>query len=327
MKKLLLTFIPLLWVLIVSAQSTNTILFTENGEKFTAILNGVRQNDKPETNVKITGLNAEFYKLKIIFDNKSLGDKNFNLALELGSETSYCIKKNAKGEYVLRFVSTVPLAQAPATSPGQPVIVYHANPVSNTSVPTASTTTTQQTQTTITTTTTEQSNPDQVNMNMGVKVDDSTGSININVSASDGETSPGNTQVLQTTTTTTTIIQGNTATPEVAPAPAILPGYTGPIGCPMPWSASDFEELKQSIKSKSFEDTKMEIAKQVIGQQCLLVTQVKEIIQLFSFEESKLEFAKFAHRHTYDLGNYFKINDVFTFESTIEELNEYIKSE
>ena len=57
----------LLWSnLSLIAQNSSVILFTENGERFTAILNGVRQNDNPETNVKITGLNAEFYKLKVL---------------------------------------------------------------------------------------------------------------------------------------------------------------------------------------------------------------------------------------------------------------------
>src|SRR2546423_12051331 len=81
------------------AQTSNAILFTENGEKFIAILNGLRQNDKPETNVKITGLNAEWYKMKVIFDNAALGEKNFNMGVELGTETSYSIKKNNKGDY------------------------------------------------------------------------------------------------------------------------------------------------------------------------------------------------------------------------------------
>jgi len=43
----------------------------------------------------------------------------------------------------------------------------------------------------------------------------------------------------------------------------------------------------------------------------------------FSFEDTKLEFAKYAYERTYDIGNYYKLNDAFSFESSIEELNEY----
>src|SRR3954469_18330026 len=89
------------------AQNGNVILFTENGEKFTAILNGLRQNETPQTNVKITGLNASWYKLKVIFEDTKLGEKPFNMGCEPGTETSFSIKKNGKGVYVLRPVSQV----------------------------------------------------------------------------------------------------------------------------------------------------------------------------------------------------------------------------
>ena len=108
------------------------------------------------------------------------------------------------------------------------------------------------------------------------------------------------------------------------PAAYVLPGYSGPIGCPYPMSPTDFATAKSSISSKSFEDSKLTIAKQIFGSNCLLSSQVKEIMSLFSFEDSKLEFAKFAYGKTYDTGNYFKVNDAFTFESSIDELNTYI---
>jgi hypothetical protein len=47
---------------------------------------------------------------------------------------------------------------------------------------------------------------------------------------------------------------------------------------------------------------------------------------LFSFEASKLEIAKYAWHHVVDKGNYFTINDAFTFDSSVDELNEYTKS-
>ena len=59
-KKILAFAIIVSFGLIAKAQTANLILFTENDEQFTAILNGVRQNAKPETNVKITRLNAEY---------------------------------------------------------------------------------------------------------------------------------------------------------------------------------------------------------------------------------------------------------------------------
>lgn len=327
-KKILSLAIFISFGYISNAQTANLILFTENGEQFTAILNGIRQNSKPETNVKITSLNSEYYKLKVIFDNQALGERNFNINLALGEETTYCIKKNNKGEYVTRFMSNVPLAQAPTAPASQSVVVYNANPAASN----ANTTVTHQ-QTT-TTTTNGTSNPDNVNISLGINVDGMGGGINMNVSGTDLD----NTSSVQSTTTTTTTTTHSSSGYDShaghnhphdnsASAPVVyLPGYNGPIGCPMPMSPNDFADLKRTVDSKSFEDTKLTIAKQVVSSQCLLTNQVKDLLGSFTFEANKLEMAKNCYTHTYDIGNYFKVNDAFTFESSIEELNEYIDS-
>jgi hypothetical protein len=106
-----------------------------------------------------------------------------------------------------------------------------------------------------------------------------------------------------------------------------VPGYNGPIGCPMPMSPSDFESAKSSIASKTFENTKLEVAKQIIGSNCLTSDQVKQLMKVFEFESTKLDFAKYAYKRTYDKGNYYKVNDAFEFESSIGDLQEYIKGE
>lgn len=297
------------------AQNSNLILFTENGEKFYAILNGVRQNDKPETNVKITDLNANFYKLKVIFDDAKLGEKNFNVGLNPGTETSVMIKFHAKkNEYVLRPVSETPIAEALPPAPNQTVVVYSATP---TPAPAA-------TSVTQTTTTTTGVPGDNVNMSVGVNMGDMGGGFNVNVSGGTTHTTT------QTTTTTTTVSHSHTIDEPVAPPPpppAYLPGYNGPYGCPVPMAPEDFESLKQTISSKTFEDSKMTIAKQVLQSNCLLTSQVKQIMGLFTYEQSKLDFAKYAYAYTYDIGNYFKVNDMFTFESSIDDLNQYISSQ
>lgn len=310
MRKLILSGIALLSFGIAIAQTSNAVLFTENGEKFTVILNGLRQNAKPETNVKLTDLPAPQYKLKVIFEDPRLVEENFNLFLEPGLERSFSIKKNSKGKYVLRMISEVPIASAPASPATQSVVVYNpqAAPAdySNTQVVTQ--------QTTVTNT----GSPD--NFNMGVNA----GGMGVNISVSGTGMDMSGSSTTTTTTTTTTTSGGNVPPP--AAQPAYLPGYTGPVGCPVPMNEGDFRDLKGTISSKSFEESKMTIAKQVLRDHCLFTTQVKELINLFTFEETKLDFAKYAYDYTYDRGNYFKVNDVFTFESSIEELNNYINS-
>ena len=80
----------------------------------------------------------------------------------------------------------------------------------------------------------------------------------------------------------------------------------------------DFAEAQRSVSSKNFEDSKMTIAKQITGANCLTADQVKRMMRTFTFEDSKLEYAKFAYRKTFDIGNYYKLNDAFEFESRME---------
>jgi hypothetical protein len=298
------------------AQKSNLIFFAEQGEKFSVILNGVLQNSKPATNVKVIDLTAPSYKLKIIFQDSTLPQIDKNLMFHAGTETTFNIKKNNNGEYVVRYFNEVPIDQAPPTSDGQSVVMFS---ISGTSAPATTTISTTQT-----TTTTGTSNPGG-DVSVGVNVGGN--SINMNVvPAGVSVNGATTTTTYSTTTTTTTSSSGmNTQLTPVQNQPAyVMPGYSGPVGCPNPMSHGDFESLKNTISTKSFEDGKLEIAKQAVAANCLLCSQVREVMKLFSFEDTKLTFAKFAYGHTYDTGNYFKVNDAFSFESSIDELNRYI---
>ena len=316
MKSLLLSFFTILTFLAVNAQSSNVILFTEDGEKFTVILNGARQNDTPETQVKVTGLNANSYKLKVIFEDPANGTMDKNLFFNEGMETAFNIKRNKKGEWVLRPISETPVAQAPPAPANQTVVVYNPTPAP----------VSQQTTTVTTTTTTSggAAPASGVGINMGIQVNEETGSVNMNMSGFEHGTTT--TSSSMTTTTSTTVTSSGAPVPTNTPPPVYLPGYTGPVGCPMPMTPGEFQNVKSSIASKTFEDSKNTIARQVIGSNCLLTSQVKEIMMLFTFEDTKLDLAKYAYGYTYDIGNYYQLNDAFDFESSIDELNSYIQS-
>jgi hypothetical protein len=106
----------------------------------------------------------------------------------------------------------------------------------------------------------------------------------------------------------------------------VLQGYNGVYGCPYPMSVGDFESAKASVKSKSFDDSKLTLAKQIIGSNCMLCSQIKELMLLITFEATRLDLAKFAWHYNLDKGNYYKLNDAFTFESSIDELNKYTQT-
>ncbi|MDX5347530.1 MAG: DUF4476 domain-containing protein [Hymenobacteraceae bacterium] len=83
--------------------------------------------------------------------------------------------------------------------------------------------------------------------------------------------------------------------------------------------------LFQSIGSKTFESSKVTIAKQAVSGGSVLAEDVKRIMELFTYESSRVDFAKFAYHYTCDKQNYFIVNDAFEYSSSIDELNRYIR--
>ena len=87
-----------------------------------------------------------------------------------------------------------------------------------------------------------------------------------------------------------------------------------------------FQQLKQSIGNESFDNTRLKVAKQFIATNYFTTAQVKELVLLFSFENSRLDIAKYAYDYTVDKGNYFLINDAFSFSNSKDALMDYIKN-
>lgn len=333
------------------AQNNNLVIFSEAGDRFYLILDGLKQNQKAETNVKVTGLNKDWYTAKIIFEKTSAGQKpdiNQRLTMADGGvlasnkEITWSISTK-KGKTKLRYAGVADIPPATSTTPNQVVYIFNPSGDATQSGTTSTTTstsgngfnmnvnindggmgtgtttttttssngmTTTTSGTTTTTTTTTSGGGD--NVNMGVNVGGVGIGVNVNVNGTGTSTS-------QTTTTTTTT-GGTTVVNTGGSAPASN-------GCMYPMGSSDFEKAKASVKSKSFEDSKLTVAKQIMNSNCLSSAQVKEIMALFSFEETKLDWAKFAYRKTTDPNNYYQLNDGFTFETSITELDNYIKSQ
>ncbi|MCE9538466.1 MAG: DUF4476 domain-containing protein [Bacteroidetes bacterium] len=316
MKKLFSTvlFTAFIFSVLVS-QNNSLVVYSHDGLKFSLILNGIRQNNEPQTNVKVTGLNATNYQVKVIFANK-MPDLNQNAYLMNGGEPSqnteytYSIV-NVKGKYKLKFKSAAPISELVNTSiPEQTVVIY--TPIERT---------------TNTTTTTTNSTGTSSNANIGMNVNGTGMSMNININDINGGMGAGNSSSTTTTySSSTTTTSSNTGMNQSNNTTYVLQGYNGAYGCPYPMGASDFESAKASIKSKSFDDSKLTLAKQIIGSNCMLCSQIKELMLLITFEASRLDLAKFAWSHNLDKGNYYKLNDAFTFESSIDELNAYTQS-
>jgi hypothetical protein len=304
MQKLFTTAAMLMLAIFAFAQPQpvgHLTIFSESGDKFTLILNGEKQNNTPQTNLRVEDLTQDYYTAKVIFEDATLGEISKNYlpiadADGVKQDVTYKIKKNANnGKVTLNYFSMAPVVQNYRAPSNVTVVRYGGAPVQQGTVVTQTTTTTTGTNNTV-----------GANVNVG--------GINVGVNVTDPTL---NTTVTHTTTTTQTNTNTNTNTRPTEPAV---------VGCRNAYamSSSDFSSALGSVKGQGFDETRLKSAKQIAGSNCLNAGQIKQLCEVFGFEATKLDFAKFAYEHCTEPNNYFKVNDVFGFSSSVDELNEYI---
>lgn len=85
-----------------------------------------------------------------------------------------------------------------------------------------------------------------------------------------------------------------------------------------------FKTFKQTLRNQNFESTKMQVARQVIGQNYFTTDQVREIVRMFHFESKRLDLAKYAYARTIDKENYYTLSNTLSFTSSINDLMRFI---
>ncbi|HRD54562.1 MAG TPA: DUF4476 domain-containing protein [Flavobacteriales bacterium] len=314
------------------AQTCDLVFFTDDGAKFTLVIDGDVKNAAPASRVVAMGIRNETPLCVVKFEDKSIPDVKQSGWFTMGKESTILITTNKKGQRVFRPQGEAELGTAAKTeAKPKPAEFVDDRPAQLTTKPAS---TVQQDvqvgglQQTTTVTVVEEGGGtgtgtgENVNMSIGIN---GVG-INMNVGVTDGTTNQATrttTTTTRTTTTTTTTgtVMADPVRPAPKPEPVVeqyrMPGYTGPIGCAMPMSGTEFTDAKKSIESKGFEETRLTVAKQIGRDRCFSTDQVKGIMGVFSFEESKLDFAKWAYERTHDKGNYYKVNDAFSFSSSL----------
>lgn len=310
-KKLLAHAACLMIFLAVTAQPQpvgHLTIFSEDGDKFFLILNGEKQNNTAQTNLRVEDLTQDYYNAKVIFEDPSLGEISKNYlpiadANGVKQDVTYKIKKNKNnGKMTLNFFSMTPVVQG-YVPPSNVYVVRTGQP--QTTVVTTTPPSTTVTQTTTTTT--------GVGSTVGANVN--VGGVNVGVTINDPLLNGTVTQTTTTTTTHTTNTSLNTTTTQPTT-----------VGCrgTYPMGASDFSSALASVKNQGFDETRLKTAKQIAGSNCLSATQIADMCKVFGFEATKLDFAKFAYDRCTEPQNYFKVNNVFGFSSSVDELNDYI---
>lgn len=312
MKNLFLSILFVLPLVSVAQMQTggNLTVFSEDGDGFYLVLNGEKQNDQPQTNIRIEDLPQPYYSAKIIFEDKSMqpiSKANLMITDAEGKmmDVTYKIKKDKSNKPKLAYYSMIEVKQdfmPPANMYvrhwGQPQPQYQNNaPRPN-------------------------NPPVQQGGTVGASVNMPGMNVNISISDPDGM-GMGSTSTShhQQTTTTTTHQQSGTHQGG---------GYQQPQrGCVNNWpmNASDFAAAKKTINESSFDETKLKTAQSIVSSNCLSSDQIVQVCNCFSFEDNKLAFAKFAFKYCTDPKNYFKVNNVFSFSSSKEELSEFTQGQ
>jgi hypothetical protein len=322
MKTRLLILSSLLFLSLITfgQNKVNLVVFAEDGDKFYAYVNGIKQNNTPESNVRVTGVTPNI-SLRIEFEDKALPQLKQNMALEPGFEHTAKIKRDMKKQLKLRYFGQTPLEET--TSRNVPTVEYHT--AETTDNGTSNTVNTGGNNTTVTTTsTTTQINNGSNPNNTSINVNMAGVGINMNVSGMDNGTTTTS-QTTSYTTTTTSSSSSSNSQPVKNNTASNQQVVTSNTGCKAAMTPSNFETMKKSVESKPFSDTKMSTAKIATKNNCLSVNQVKEICKLFSMDEDKLTYAKFAYDYCVDKGNYFQVSEVFSFSTTTDEFNEFLE--
>lgn len=303
MKKILLTVVLAIPLMLFAQRQTtgNLTVFSEDGDKFFLVLNGEKQNDKPQANIRVEELPQPYYSAKVIFEDSTIGTITKSIQItdmdDKMMDVTYRIKKDKARKAKLNPYSAIEAKPDFVAPAGMYVHRFGHREFSDGVTQTTSVTT----------------NSNTIGASVNVP------GVSMNISINDPELTT------TSTSTTTTTTQQSTHNNQTLNNNQSAGSGNNCRGRAM--KQADFTAAKKTITDSKFDGTKLTTAKSITTANCLNADQVVAICNLFSFEESKLEFAKFAYKYTIDPKNYFKVNNVFTFDASKEELSNFTSGE
>lgn len=100
--------------------------------------------------------------------------------------------------------------------------------------------------------------------------------------------------------------------PPPPPPPTPIGGYNGRIGCGCPAGAHKFMEVKNMLTSYNNSITRMDVAEQIIPRNCFTTAQIRELAELWSNSITRRDFLYMAYGSTFDIDNYYKMENMFS---------------
>ncbi|AKD02881.1 DUF4476 domain-containing protein [Pontibacter korlensis] len=88
-------------------------------------------------------------------------------------------------------------------------------------------------------------------------------------------------------------------------------------------SARELDHAIEAIRSRDFESTKLSIARDALRGGSIMADDLKRLLLQFDHESTRVEFAKYAYDSLCDREHFYYIYDLFRFDSSVRELEEF----
>ncbi|MBT4340094.1 MAG: DUF4476 domain-containing protein [Bacteroidetes bacterium] len=300
MKKYLLLSLFLINALYLLAQNTSLVVFSQSGEPFKLVLNGILYNDEAQTNVTVKGLNPTTYQATLIFENSEIGDLSGYVNLRERKEMTYAVKRrkvsveeklalmtlqNIARDFNLKDEDEVEAKKAEIERKDE---IYSLKLFTEVAIK-------------------------KQHQKASAKVKEINNNVTVNEVTSVHEMEKVQVEDVAVVAQDSEVIEEVTNDE-----------YVEERGCEMYMDQPNFEMQITEISRVKFEDQKLSAAQELVNNNCLKVNQIEEILDLFTFDNSRLEIAKLAYSNTYDQLNFEKLYDLFSFESSKVELKEFV---
>lgn len=301
---------------------SNLSIFNNNGQQFYVVLNGIRQNSIPQTNVQVAQIKNGNYAVKVIFADGKTADIDKNFMIDAPYDiTARIIFKKGKGKLQLMGMEPTHgvMTEAVVYRPSEAAAYSDAVVVNNLNVneapnPTTLNTTIQNTNTTINTIS---STPEEENVNLNLNVSIEGVNVNLNATASVTGISSG-----ASVSETSSQIQNQQNFQNIHSTPTQQSTTFTRVNCTQ--TLDRMEAFKTELQDQAFEDDRTEALKLALKKTCLTSTQAELLLELFSFDENRLEVAKYLAERLTDRENAGALAKKLTFESNKMEYRRYI---
>lgn len=100
--------------------------------------------------------------------------------------------------------------------------------------------------------------------------------------------------------------------------------YAEPYPAVHAMTPAAFSALLSAIDDQWYDEAKRDVMLLALQNNYVTTAQITELLDQLTFEDTKLSLAKSAYAKVTDPQNYFMVNKVFTFSSSVSELSDYI---